>query len=309
MFHMTNDSGLFRTGAELEADGCYPVAGNRWKKGAIEYGPLYEGKMVQAFDHRAANVVVNSENLHRPAQSVAATLEQHADPGWTPDPQFWIAGAECEAAWPARLGWAIGFKDITSSTNARTMIAAAIPRCGAGNTLPLVLPSQGGVQAGERDKLPLLLANFNCFAFDYVARQKVQSTHLNWYIVEQLPVLPPAAYRRRVGPATAESLIRREVLHLTYTAHDMAAFARDLGHDGAPFPWDEGERRHGRARLDALYFLLYGIGRDDAAYILDTFPIVRERDEAAFGRYLTRDLVLGYMAAFAAGDVDARVAV
>lgn len=42
-------------------------------------------------------------------------------------------------------------------------------------------------------------------------------------------------------------------------------------------------------------FLKTGISRDDAAYILDTFPIVREQDEKAFGHHLTKDLVLAYM--------------
>ena len=59
MFHMTNDSHLFRTAAQMEDEGFYPVQGNRWKRGKDLYLPLYEGKMVQAFDHRAASVVVN----------------------------------------------------------------------------------------------------------------------------------------------------------------------------------------------------------------------------------------------------------
>ena len=63
MFDMTNDSALFHTAAELDADGFYRVAGNRWKKGAELCLPLYEGKMVRAFDHRAASVVVNPDNL------------------------------------------------------------------------------------------------------------------------------------------------------------------------------------------------------------------------------------------------------
>ena len=85
MFDMTNDSGLFRTAAQLDADGFYRVAGNRWKKGDEVCLPLYEGKMVQAFDHRAASVVVNPNNLNRPAQPREATLEQHADPDWLAD--------------------------------------------------------------------------------------------------------------------------------------------------------------------------------------------------------------------------------
>ena len=83
---------------------------------------------------------------------------------------------------------------------------------------------------------------------------------------------------------------------------------RDLGYDGPPFTWDEEERRHLRARLDALYFHLYGLGRDDADYVLSTFPIVQREDEAEFGTYRTRDLILAYMNALTAGNPEAKVA-
>ena len=43
--------------------------------------------------------------------------------------------------------------------------------------------------------------------------------------------------------------------------------------------------------------------------MLDTFPIVREEDEVAFGRYRTKEMVLAYMRALDAGDADTRVAV
>ena len=89
----------------------------------------------------------------------------------------------------------------------------------------------------------------------------------------------------------------------------MAPFGRDLSYDGQPFIWDPEQRCHLRARLDALYFHLYGLSREDAAYVLDTFPIVRRHDEATFGRYRTRDLILGYMNALVAGDTETRLAV
>jgi hypothetical protein len=298
MFHMTNDSGLFRTRPELDGEGFYPVAGNRLKRGIEEFVPLYEGKMVQAFDHRAANIVVNPANLHRPAQEEPATDALKADPAWLPNPQFFVSRTDID--WPAGSSWAIAFKDVTSPTNMRTMIAAVVPVVAAGNTLPLLF-----VQ--DPEKASLLLGNLNAIALDYVARQKVQSVHLNWYIVEQLPMVPDAGYDRRFGDRPARDMVRAEVLRLTYTAHDMAPFARDLGYEGPPFAWDETERRHARARLDALYFHLYGLDWDDADYILGAFPIVEREDRARFGRYLTRDLIRGYFHAFAAGDVETRI--
>jgi hypothetical protein len=89
----------------------------------------------------------------------------------------------------------------------------------------------------------------------------------------------------------------------------MAPFARDLGHTGLPFRWNREDRLRRRARLDALFFLLYGLTRDDADYILGTFPILREQEQADYqGRFRSRDLILNYMAALAAGKPDAEVA-
>ena len=305
LFNMTSDSGFFRTTAQLTDEGFYPVQGNRWKRGKDQYLPLYEGKMVQAFDHRAASVVINPLNLHRPAQPRPATHDEHADPHWLPAPQFWVA--EKDFQWTEGLGWALAFKDVTSPTNVRTVIASIVPRAGAGHTLPLLMPDADDVRS-YKENAWLWLACLNSFAFDFVARQKVQGQHLTWYTVEQLPVLTPDAYDRRFGDRTAADLVCHHVLRLTYTAHDMAPFARDLGHHDPPFPWNEEDRRHLRARLDALYFHLYGLSKDDAAYILSTFPIIQRQDQAAFGHYRTKALILAYMNALAAGDTEAVLA-
>ncbi|MFO1285812.1 MAG: hypothetical protein U1F49_04250 [Rubrivivax sp.] len=147
-------------------------------------------------------------------------------------------------------------------------------------------------------------------------------THLNWFILEQLLVVPPERFDDPLPAAFAERMrkdglmngrhahptiadfVVPQVLALSYTAHDLATFARDLGYvDDAgnvlpPVRWDEEDRRRRRAALDALFFHLYGLNADDAAYALDTFPIVREQDEAAFGRYRTKDDVLALLAVF-----------
>src|SRR6202043_1008237 len=91
-----------------------------------------------------------------------------------------------------------------------------------GNTLPVVLGDQRDSRLSAPDTA-LFTANINAIAFDFVARQKIQGQHLNWYIVEQLPVVPPDRYEAvRFGKKTAAKIIRDAVLELTYTAHDMA---------------------------------------------------------------------------------------
>ncbi|MDE0511990.1 MAG: restriction endonuclease [Gammaproteobacteria bacterium] len=308
MFDMTNDSHLFRTRRELEEkESAYPIGGNRFNSPRGEWAPLYEGKMVQAFDHRAASVVVNPTNLSRPAQPREATLQEHSNPSWSANPQFYvnIDGTE----WPDGLEWAMAFKHVTAPTNIRTMIACLVPKAGFGNSLPIFLPvDDNNIQAFNEGSY-LLTANLNAIVFDFVTRQKVQGQNLNLFVVEQLPVIASEDYDQLFGDTRARQLIRDHVLRLTYTAHDMAPFARDLGYDAPPFMWDEEERRHLRARLDALYFHLYGLTREEASYVMDTFPIVRREDEAEFGRYRTKDLILAYMNALAADDTETIVAV
>ena len=119
------------------------------------------------------------------------------------------------------------------------------------------------------------------------------------------------------GKKSAADIAKHDVLALTYTANDMELFARDMGYTGKPFKWDEADRARRRARLDALYFMLYFPSgtkseiealRETAHHIFSTFPIVERHDIAAHGRYLSRDLCLAYINALAAGDPDAVIA-
>ena len=313
MFHMTNDSHLYLKEDELVPQGWVAVALNHWRKVRDEAVPLYVGRMIHQYDHRHASVTVNEGNLHNAALGALLTPLQKSDPGLYPVPQYWVPASAVPQA--LSRDWAIAFRDIARATDVRTFIAALVPHTAAGNTLPLLLGDSWS--AGEAS---MLLANLNSFALDYIARQKAQSTHLNWYIVEQLPVISRARFDEPLPPAFAVAMrtaqlmnghhanpsvadfVIPQVLALTYTAHDMAPFARDLGYVDAqgavlpPIVWNEEERRNRMAALDALFFYLYGLGAEDAAYIMDSFPIVRSQDEKAFGRYRTRDDVLAWLA-------------
>ncbi|HEC85334.1 MAG TPA: restriction endonuclease [Thioploca sp.] len=303
MFHMTNDSHLFKRQQELEADGFYPVGKHIWRRGSEEFVPLYEGKMVQAYDHRAASITVNVENIHRPAQPLPASLKQHQDSTWLPTAQFWVDAQTVRRL--HKIQWVLVFKEITAPTNMRTMIACLAPAVAFSNKVPLLQLAQNTEEGlkNYRWQAPLLLANLNAFAFDFIVRQKVHGQTLNLFILEQLPLIPPAAYENQIGVQKIADFIREQVLHLSYTAVDMQPFAQDMGYDGEPFPWDAEDRRHRLARFDALFFHLYQLDKQDASYILEQFPIVRTQDEKTFGCYLTKDLILAYMNAIAAGDL------
>ncbi|MDP2752441.1 MAG: hypothetical protein Q8O31_07560 [Rhodocyclaceae bacterium] len=276
MFHMTNDSHLFLTRKEAKKQDEVVV-------------PLYVGKMIWHFDHRAASVTVNEENLKVVASSLSTSVKQKADTSFSPTPQYWVAASHLPPN--ERRDWYLSFRAITNPTNQRTMIAAIVPTCGVGNSMAMLLPATGS-ETLYASIAPLLLANLSSFAFDFVLRTKVQGQNLNWYILEQLPVIAPERFEEKIGGTKIADFIRDQVLHLTYTAHDMAPFARDMGYEGAPFIWDEEDRCRRMAALDALFMHLYGLNREEASYILDTFPIVREQEVTAVGHYRTQKMVL-----------------
>ncbi|MBP1772655.1 MAG: restriction endonuclease [Holophagaceae bacterium] len=303
LFDMANDSGLFKTQAQLEAMGAWREAGAlpTWGSAGGRYLPLLEGKMVQAFDPRAAGVTVNLANIRRPAQPVPSTDAQLADPAFFPTPQYWVLESEVKERFDGGApAWAIAFKSVTSPTNVRTLIAAPIPIIGAGHSLSLLLTIQPS-------RLTVcVLANLNAQVLDYITRQKVGGQNLSLFIIEQLPTLPPAFYDETFHGHTWESLIAPRALELSYTCKALEPMARACGHEGEPYTWDPARRRTLRAQLDALFYLAYGFDtpEDETAldHILGTFPILTEQDPAYAG------LVKGYLRAYRAGALDAEVA-
>jgi Eco57I restriction-modification methylase len=263
MFDMANDADLFHV------------------TNAGDVLPLYEAKMIHHFDHRfatyegATQAQINKGTLPR------FTAEDHENPSRVPMPRYWVEKSEVDKRIVRRgwkHNWLIGWRDIARTTDERAMICSVLPRTATPDGTLLMLPAQ--------DTADALLANLSSFALDYVVRQKNSGAHLKYFTVKQLPVLPPSAYRNW------STWIRPRVLELTYTAWDMAPFARDLGDNGPPFRWDEDRRFLMRAELDAAFFHLYGIDRDDVDYIMETFPIVKRKDIAAHGTYRTKDKIL-----------------
>ena len=132
-----------------------------------------------------------------------------------------------------------------------------------------------------------------------MTRQKLGGTDFCFFILKQLPFIPPEAYTSK-----DIEFISSRVLELVYTAWDMQPFAQDMGYNGEPFIWNSERRALLRAELDAYYAKRYGLTRDELRYILDpadvygpdfpseTFRVLKNNEMRQFGEYRTQRLVL-----------------
>ncbi|MCL2128919.1 MAG: N-6 DNA methylase [Treponema sp.] len=222
MFNMTTHSYLFHNGS----------APNRL--------PLYEAKMMHQFDHRWATYTGSG-------RTEDVTADQKRDVNFVINPRYWvdkdevlekIAGDDDKKPVPK---WLMGWRDITSAMNERTVIVGAISLSGVGNNMPVII-SDKNIKAEHKI---LLYANFNSIVLDFVARHKTGGTHINFFIINQFPILPPKAYSQD----DIDFIVPR-VLELTYTAIDLILFAEDL--------WDSADPKMRMAFLEQRYGRLQG---------------------------------------------------
>jgi hypothetical protein len=292
LFNMATDSGLFRTKKELEADGwAFDETRRIFARDGEEYIPLYDAKMIQQYNHRAADLGFSGHQFRKISKE-RTSLEQLIDPSFSPSPIYWVSKCAVTTtlqSWTPR--WLLAFKDVTGTTSTSIGVFTIIPISGVGHKLPLILSTaKPNLQA-------LLLANLNSLVTEYVLRLKFQGLSLSFYYVKQLPVLPPQVYSNACAWAgqaqTLESWLLPRVLELTYTAWDLEPFAQDCGWSGPPFQWNEERRFLLLCELNAAFFYLYGLSQEDIAYILDAFPILRRKDEERFnGDYRTKRVIL-----------------
>ena len=194
--------------------------------------------------------------------------------------------------------WLLGFRNVARSTDERTGIFSVIPFSGVGNSFPLIISKYP-----DKTKIPCFIGNLCSIPFDWVVRQKVAGVNLNFFYVEQLPIITPDKY-------TNENIlfISPKIIELIYSSWDIKAFADDVwkeadedlkaaitkqwgdnkeltgGHEWSPpewceideagcplppFKWDESRRALLKAELDAIYAKLYGLTTEELSYILD----------------------------------------
>jgi hypothetical protein len=273
--------------------------------------PLYEGKLVHQFCHRFAsylNTDEGDETVELDLSTVPPT--QAVLYRYFTQPSTLIQRIPDDY----RRQWFLSYRDIARVTDARTCIAAVVPRVGIAYTLRVIVRL-----ASSSQETCCLCALLNSFVFDYVTRQALAGTHLSDYIFKQLPILPPSTYAQPSSWSPSETLaawMLPRVVELTYTAWDLQPFAADCGFDGPPFRWGDERRFQLRCELDAAYFHLYlGTGdwqpaqgesaadlarlkemfptpRHAVEHVMDTFPLVRKTDEERYGNYRTKERIL-----------------
>jgi hypothetical protein len=205
--------------------------------------------------------------------------------------------------------WFVAFRDVTSAVVLRTAVFSLIPKVAVGHKAPLVFTDH------RPPETCCLLAAMNSFALDYVARQSIGGSSMSYFILKQLPVMPPSSLAQLAtwdNRGTLRAWITSRVLELSQTAWDMELLSEDCGGGSPPFIWDEDRRFLIRAELDAAFFHLYlgsepewqetgskellayfSSPRHAVEYIMDTFRILRERDEKNYdGDYRTKSVIL-----------------
>lgn len=240
--------------------------------------PLFEAKMIHLYDTRWAT--------YEPDGSIRPMTKDEKARHRSPMPRYWVHEADVDRKLQGRWdkNWFLGWRDICRATDERTSISTLLPRIALGNKIPIALPDC------SLEQVAMLQATLSSFALDFAARQKLGSITMNYFVFMQLPVPPPEAFPRSDLPVRG----------------GLAAWLSQRVDRLNGWIPDERDRGRVRAELDAAVFHLFGLSRDEVSYVMDTFPIVKRKDQAAFGTYRTKDLILSAYDAMAEAKSSGR---
>ncbi|MBX3023797.1 hypothetical protein KF840_02695 [bacterium] len=286
-FNMTSDSKLFPPRPWWEERGYVPDEYGRWIKfkgrpnpkqttpaigwirlrdgsGAVDESdiedialPLYEGRMIGQFDFSQKGWVSGKGRK--------AVWEEFPWSHKRLQPQYLMSAADyrqSKVESGLRLDWAVklAFMDITSATNARTMIASTIPDLPCGNSAPLLRGCQ---------QPAALAAILDSVTYDFVARARCGGLHLNYFVIEETPLPHPASVVDSIA-LTAGALSTADVCFAPTWMAAGATFGNALRRSGWPIHWalTEHERSRRWCIVDALAAFCFGLSFDDLSWLL-----------------------------------------
>ena len=238
---------------------------------APELLPLYEAKYTHFFNHRWATCESGKVRL--------STDVELSDARYMPAFRFAVAREEVDRLLPDDVSFQLCYRGISNPTNERTFIPSIIPRSGIGNSLSLIQ-----LAADQRALQVCLCANLSSLVFDYLFRQKMSGTNVNFFLLDQAPVLPPDRFADQCPWSRGESLS-------SYIETRALRLLSPLGLSGNLPPLFSDERRQVQAELDAAFMHLYGVTESEIELIIDSFPVLRRREEAQCGVFGTREIV------------------
>lgn len=295
LFNMSSDSDKFRTREDLEALGA-EFDGWAWTRttpdGTTRWLPLYEAKQLGIYDHRVADVVKSPTAVHRQNQPRPLTDAEKDDPAREAVGLYWIEESNVGEAIGDRSDkdFLLGWTDVTSATNWRTMVPSVLPRSGVAHTFPVAFSLEGS-------SYHLLLAVWSSLAFDFVARQKLSNNHMTYAPLRQLVAPEPSLFDELMpndSASTIRDFLAPRVGELSYSSRRLEGFANELGDQGEPFRWLPERRAQIQSELDALFLHIYGLDRSEVEHMLNTFVVLKRDEERDFGEFRTRRLVLDF---------------
>jgi hypothetical protein len=258
-FHMTNDSKLFIGRDKAEASGFVPDEYGRWVNADGEVLlPLYEGRMVGQFDF--------SEKGWVSGKGRSAVWREIPWDDKKIEPQFlmrrsdWLLSLHTGNEDKARIvGTKTTFMAIGSATNRRSMFAAVVRDVPCGNAVPVLQP-RGGT-AGALG----LAATLDSLAYDFALRARLGGLNLNYFVISETPLLPPAVCGSRFVDIAARLCLSHPWFAINWQelrSHGMEEAA------SSRWALTDHERTRLRAISDAIIASRFGLGRDDLGWIL-----------------------------------------
>ncbi|MFC3727162.1 N-6 DNA methylase [Neoaquamicrobium sediminum] len=255
--------------------------------------PVFEGRMIDAYDYRAKGYSAGR------GRSADWPDFPFGTPGKSIQPQWRVLPAKVPDKLIGRIDeYRIGFCDVASPTNSRSLIAALVPpNTICGDKVPTI------TFGTEIDDLLLWLAIANSLAMDFVVRKKV-SLKMSYTILDSLP-FPRNAKTLPV----AQELVKR-VYQLCAVGDEMeelrqAAVQQQVVLSSVKVEEDPDRRAEIAAEIDVLVARdVYGLSKQEMLYILDptnvlgaesdieTFKALRNREIREFNEYRTQKLIL-----------------
>jgi len=208
--------------------------------------PMLEGKNIEQFTHQWKEAPIPRYKI----------LEKE------------LAKSSCS---PDYKSYWLGFRRIASSTNYRTLISTIVPPgycCAESVTF--------NSDNLDRRVLCYICGVLNSFVLDYFIRQKV-SANINMFHFLELPF-------PRLSSGKEFDAIIRKVAQLVSITNEFQDLKKEIGIEHSLTK--ESDRALAKAQIDVLVAKLYGITKEELAFILDKFPLVdKSQKELVLSQY------------------------